>query len=283
MDTNKHSAETDLESHFEFGKNWEQFAHQIGPERLATAKRELVALLGRDSFEGESWIDIGCGSGIHAVAAAKLGAQVLAIDIDPVSVATTRQLAAKFGVGNLVRPETKSVFDLDGSEEKFDVVYSWGVLHHTGDMNRAIEIASSLVKDEPQANLVLALYRRTKLCGFWRREKRWYRSARPGSQKFVRRLFDMAYGISFRLRGRSFRDFKRKYQSRRGMDYSTDVHDWLGGYPYESIDHESFVQTLNLLNFRTEKAILRYPGRTPSGIFGSGCDEYVFVRNRVDS
>ena len=283
MDTNKHSAETDLESHFEFGKNWEQFAHRIGPERLATAKRELVALLGRDSFQGESWIDIGCGSGIHAVAAAKLGAQVLAIDIDPVSVATTRQLAAKFGVSNLVRPETKSVFDLDGSEEKYDVVYSWGVLHHTGDMNRAIEIASSLVKDEPQANLVLALYRRTKLCGFWRREKRWYRSARPGSQKSVRRFFDMAYGISFRLRGRSFRDFKRNYQSRRGMDYSTDVHDWLGGYPYESIDHEPFVQTLNRLNFRTEKAILRYPGRTPSGIFGSGCDEYVFVRNRVDS
>lgn len=269
---------TQPDSHFAFGRNWEQFASSIDQSRLDAAKNELVALLGRTSFEGEQWIDIGCGSGIHATAAALLGARVHAVDIDPVSVSTTRLVAQRFGVGSQVDAYECSIFDLENSSQFYDVVYSWGVLHHTGDMDRAVGIASRLLADNPNADLVLALYRQTRLCGFWRREKRWYSQAGIGVQRATQRVFSALYGLSFLVRGRSFRAFKRDYQSRRGMDFGTDIHDWLGGYPYESIDNDKFVADLAKLGFRLEKQVLRYPGRTPSGLFGSGCDEYVFRR-----
>jgi len=270
---------TRLESHFAFGKNWEAFAQSLDASRLETAKGELVALLGRPSFDGERWIDIGCGSGIHAVAAASLGATVLAVDIDPISVSTTIQVAERFGMSDRVSTRVTSVFDLEGSTQRFDVVYSWGVLHHTGDMESAVRIASALVDNGPDSDLVLALYRRTRLCGFWGREKRWYTSARPQVQLLAQGVFSGLYGLSFLVRGRSFASFKRDYQSRRGMDFRTDVHDWLGGYPYESIVHDEFVSEMSALGFRVEHQVVRYPGRTPSGLFGSGCDEYVFRRD----
>jgi len=269
---------TQLDSHFAFGKNWEQFASSIDQSRLDVAKGELVSLLGRSSFADETWIDIGCGSGIHATAAALLGARVHAVDIDPVSVATTREVATRFGVSERVSAQVMSVFDLEGTDRRFDVVYSWGVLHHTGDMDRAVRLAASVLADTPNADLVLALYRRTRLCGFWRWEKRWYSQAGARAQRATQTIFNGLYGLSFLVRGRSFKAFKTTYQSRRGMDFRTDVHDWLGGYPYESIEHMDFVTSLATLGFRVERELLRYPGRTPSGLFGSGCDEYVFRR-----
>lgn len=269
---------TQLSSHFAFGKNWEQFAATVDSSRLDVAKDELVSLLGRSSFADEKWIDIGCGSGIHAVAAALLGAHVFAIDIDPISASTTRAVARRFGVAEKVDVQVRSVFELEQSDQRFDVVYSWGVLHHTGDMNKAVQIASGLLSDSPRADLVLALYRRTRLCAFWRWEKRWYSRTGEGAQRAVQRIFCWLYGLSLFLRGRSFKEFRRNYQSRRGMDFFTDVHDWLGGYPYESIEHSQFVAQLSDLGFRVEKEVVHYPGRTPSGIFGSGCDEYVFRR-----
>lgn len=209
-----------------------------------------------------------------------MGARVLAMDIDPHSVETSKRIAQRFGVQERVEAKTMSIFDLEGSSSRFDVVYSWGVLHHTGDMARAIRIASSLVSDTPSSELVLALYRKTHLCGFWRLEKRWYTSKGPRTQRVAQKAFNLLYGLSFLMRGRSFKSFKQCYQSRRGMDYPTDVHDWLGGYPYESIVHEHFVGSLKEHGFVVENQVVRYPGRTPSGLFGSGCDEYVFRRDQ---
>jgi 2-polyprenyl-6-hydroxyphenyl methylase/3-demethylubiquinone-9 3-methyltransferase len=238
----------------------------------------LIELLGRESFDGEKWIDIGCGSGIHAAAAATLGARVLAVDIDPISVETTKMVCERFEVSDRVHTQVSSVFELENFGERFDVVYSWGVLHHTGDMNRAISIAASLVADKPDAELVLALYRKTKVCGFWQWEKRWYTNTRPGAQRLARKIFSALYGLSFVVRGRSFRKFKASYRSRRGMNYYIDIHDWLGGYPYESVQPQDFTSKMNRSGFSVKRKNVRYPGRTPSGIFGSGCDEFVLGR-----
>ena len=146
---------------FAFGKNWESYATLIGESEIAEAEKALLRLFPDVQLQGRSFLDIGCGSGLHALAASRLGARpITAIDIDPDSVATARAVLARYKVDCAVSQQ--SVFDMTGH---FDVVYSWGVLHHTGDMWRAIEKAASLVA--PGGLLAIALYRRTKSDAFW--------------------------------------------------------------------------------------------------------------------
>ena len=186
MPQTDHGQETDLkrvETHFEFGKNWSSYSELIGQPQIDEAKKGLLKLLSADELREKSFLDIGCGSGLHALAAAQLGvSRIQAFDIDPDSVATTKAVLARHAVSVPWQAEQVSVFDLDPQRHgRFDVVYSWGVLHHTGDMNVAIEKAASLVA--PGGMLVLALYRRTRLDRFWVREKRWYTALRPENRR----------------------------------------------------------------------------------------------------
>ncbi len=125
----------ELGTHFKFGENWESFAQLVGPEREKQAIEDLRRLL-PDSIEGKSFIDIGSGSGLSALAAARLGASpILAVDIDPQSVSTTRSLLKSRRLATEWEAKESSVFDLNAnSVGKFDIVHSWGVLHHTGSM-----------------------------------------------------------------------------------------------------------------------------------------------------
>ena len=75
----------------------------------------------------------------------------------------------------------RSIFDPQiESMGSFDFVYSWGVLHHTGDMYRALRGAAGRVA--PGGRFLFALYRRTPLCWLWKLEKRWYAGASPAAQ-----------------------------------------------------------------------------------------------------
>jgi len=163
---------------FAFGKNWSDFAPLIDHERVEAAKNGMIEPIPADQFEGKSFIDIGCGSGLYSLAAGRLGAaRILAVDSDRDCIATTRSLltaAEDFFVPR--RAEVRSVFELDPERDgRFDIVYSWGVLHHTGNMWRAIERAASMV--EQGGLLVLALYRQTRFDRFWKIEKRFYAHA----------------------------------------------------------------------------------------------------------
>jgi 2-polyprenyl-6-hydroxyphenyl methylase/3-demethylubiquinone-9 3-methyltransferase len=166
------SQDKNLEAHFSFGQNWSDYSELVEERHLLSAEEDLTRLMHLDGFVGRKWCDLGCGSGIHAVAAARLGAIVSAVDIDPQSVATTEKLAKKFGVEGTVLSFNNSVFDLPFAKNSFDVVYSWGVLHHTGDMWSAITEASRLVSDTKGSQFVIALYRKTRLCQLWKIEKR---------------------------------------------------------------------------------------------------------------
>jgi 2-polyprenyl-6-hydroxyphenyl methylase/3-demethylubiquinone-9 3-methyltransferase len=170
---------------------------------------------------------------------------------------------------------TGSAFDLSpGRDGRFDIVHSWGVLHHTGDMDTAIRRAANLVR--PDGLLVLALYRRTPMCGFWRWEKRLYAHAGKPVQAVMRAAYKAVYGAGLLATGRNPVGYARTYKTRRGMDWSHDVHDWLGGYPYESISPADIRRLLEELGFRLLRSFEK-PAAI-KGLLGSHCDEYVAVR-----
>lgn len=134
---------------FEFGKNWQRFLAHLDDTRIREAERSLSSMLDRSSLQGQAFLDIGSGSGLFSLAAMKLGAErVHSLDFDPASVACTSELKQRyFPATERWQVEQGSVLDSDylASLGTFDVVYSWGVLHHTGDMWRALSNVAPLV------------------------------------------------------------------------------------------------------------------------------------------
>src|SRR5205085_2190320 len=132
-------AEINAGKRFRFGSNWISFSHVIDEERIVNAMQSLSGMLGFDNLEGKSFLDVGCGSGLFSLAARRLGAKVFSLDFDPESVRCTRQLKAAYASDDAEWSiEEGSALDCDflASLGQFDVVYSWGVLHHTGAMWR---------------------------------------------------------------------------------------------------------------------------------------------------
>ncbi|MCB1548228.1 MAG: class I SAM-dependent methyltransferase [Hyphomicrobiaceae bacterium] len=256
------------EDRFAFGRNWASYSKLIGEPQIAEAVAALQRLLRAEELAGRSFLDIGSGSGLHSVAAARLGvSRILAVDVDPDSTATTRTTLEQHGGSTPWTAVNRSIFDLRPAEVgTFDAVYSWGVLHHTGDMMRAIDMAAALVA--PGGLFAFALYRRTRLDWFWTREKRWYIKASPSGQRAAQRVYTGAYRLACALTG-------RRAQMERGMDYTHDLHDWLGGYPYESILASEVESHMTGLGFAKVRELAR---PLELGLFGSGCDEYVYRR-----
>lgn len=269
------------ELRFGFGDNWKAFVQHVDDGRLAEAEKSVKFLLGLDRLDGKTFLDIGSGSGLFSLAARRLGARVHSFDFDPASVASTASLKERYFPGDADwKVEQGSVLDADylrglGS---FDIVYSWGVLHHTGAMYQALEQAAGRVK--PDGLFVFALYRKTLLCPAWTLEKRWYVKASEGAQRAARWLYIAALRAGHWVKGRSFTEFLRTYSSRRGMSLEHDVHDWMGGYPYESITPAQVETTLRGFGFKSVRSVTK---GFEIGLLGSGCDEYVYARETAAS
>jgi SAM-dependent methyltransferase len=261
---------------FEFGENWRSFLNRLDAHRIGEAEKSLKWLLDCERLDGKRFLDIGSGSGLSSLVARRLGADVVSFDYDPQSVNCTAALRDRFFPNDahwLV--EHGSILDPEFLRKlgRFDVVYSWGVLHHTGAMRNAIENAAWLVA--PCGILALALYRKTALCWFWTLEKRWYCQASELAQARARSVYINLLRAAFAAARRDFSTYVANYSDNRGMDFAHDVHDWLGGYPYESIGCVSLDKLLRQGGFEKIKAKVR---RASIGVFGSGCDEYVYRR-----
>ncbi|MEM6782013.1 MAG: class I SAM-dependent methyltransferase, partial [Pseudomonadota bacterium] len=241
----------------------------------------LLNLISKEELKGKTFLDIGSGSGLHSLAALRNGiAEAVCVDFDPNSVSTTQSVLdahspqknyTVFRQNILEAPDNPKLKD-----QTFDIVYSWGVLHHTGAMWDAIDNASKFAK--PGGIFAIALYKKTPMCGFWKAEKRLYSSL----PKWARFPFDYAYAAAFCLAKLVLRQnpikYIRDYHEQRGMRFMTDVRDWLGGYPYESATPEETKDFMKARGFEFISGINTDPQKG-AGLFGSGCAEYVFQKN----
>ena len=263
---------TESDVRFAFGANWMDYSKSVSEQQIDDAVRRLINLIDSAELQGASLIDVGCGSGLHSLAALRQGvSKLVALDYDPLSVETTRSMLAKLWHVENYEVRRDDILSLAKPIDPADIVYSWGVLHHTGDMRRALRNAAGLVR--PGGLLVVALYGKTRYCGTWAKIKRWYCQADEAAKRKAERWYVRLFGWYLLLRGKSLSKHIASYSTKkRGMDFLHDVRDWLGGYPYESVSPDELKTLLEPLGFTCIKQNVR----RRSGLFGSGCDEYVF-------
>lgn len=266
--TNDWSAAIKSGERFTFGENWTRFLRTLDDRRIAAARASLQAMLGVESLAGLRFLDIGSGSGLFSLVARQLGATVSSFDFDPASVACTRELKRRyFESDSQWRVDEGSVLDpaYIASLGEHDVVYSWGVLHHTGSMYQALTNAASRVA--PGGKLFIAIYNdQGFISRYWTFVKRKY------NQNLLYRWLMILIHAPY-LTGLRFvvRALTGRRPLERGMSLWTDTIDWLGGYPFEVASPEQ------IFRFFRDRGFSLRELRTCRGRMG--CNEFVFVRS----
>lgn len=252
---------------FSFGENWEAFIDsRFSEERVAAAQKHLLEFLRLPALTGKYFLDAGCGSGLHSLAAVRAGAaRVVSLDLDPASVRATRALFEREGSPSHWNIVEGSVLDRDFLQtlDPADIVYSWGVLHHTGRMWEAVEAVATLMNKN--ALLYIALYLTTPRTPHWLAVKRRYNRA-PAWRKRVMEFWHAARHTILPnvVRFRNPLPILRDRTKARGMSYWTDVRDWLGGYPYEDASVEQVLHfgrdrlDLELANISIDPTLVEY-------------------------
>jgi len=272
-------SEKDLGSHFEFGKNWQRLVDQLEKPAVESSMRAICDFMGRSHLKGLSFLDVGCGSGLSSLAAYYLGASTIcSVDIDPQNVLNVMRVRKKFSVpehtpwnvwqGSIVSP---------GDFKKLpraDVVYSWGVLHHTGAMWEALDHCTQLVN--PGGYLFIMLYRDAFLAPLWKRVKHFY----TRMPRFVQSLMCGAFAglliCGAILKGKNpLRTIREYGKNGRGMSWYVDVTDWVGGYPFEYASAEQTIRFLQERGFEIVKISPKPDGKFNLGYRGTGSYEYL--------
>lgn len=214
---------------FSFGFNWLDYVKtRLNEEIIQTHVNDLQAIYNQAeiSLSGKSVFDIGCGSGLSSLSFARLGcSKIVGIDVDPYSVEASNYTKVNFLKDSIdwnvhhhsILSEPIVV------DESFDIVYSWGVLHHTGNMWDAIRNAARAVKKGGYFHVAL------------------YRSGPTYNQHLTDKFkFTLSSIEDKMLTLYNYKHLKKNPWAinHRGMNKFHDALDWLGGLPYEVCDPE---------------------------------------------
>lgn len=260
---------------FDFGQNWSDFSRiALTPEKAQSALSEFTDLTRDIDISGKSFLDIGFGQGLSLLSAAALGAKVVGNEINTKCIEAIEVSSQYFPeislsdisivIGSIL---DKTVVDEIKRESPngygFDIVHSWGVLHHTGAMRDAIRNAAALVS--PGGYFILALYNRHWTSPIWTWIKTLYNKSPAPIRKLLIRFF---YPIVWTAK--LFVTRKNPKRQSRGMDFYYNLVDWIGGYPYEYISIDKVDSVIKELGF---KKINTKPCQVPTG-----CNEFVFQK-----
>ncbi len=260
---------------FDFGENWKQFSINIlSPEGIKQAKSDFLALIDNLDIKNKSFLDIGFGQGLSLLTATALGASTVGCDINPkcgdvisanrVHFEELQNKNIPIVIGSIL--EQKTLDQIKAINSSYDIVHSWGVLHHTGDMQTAINNSLSLVK--PGGLFILSIYNKHWSSPAWLLIKWFYNIAPKLIQYLMIKVFYVIiYVAKFLV------TFKNPLIKNRGMNFYYDVIDWLGGYPYE---YASISEITNFVEAAGFKAIKIIASETPTG-----CNEFIFRNEKT--
>ena len=279
MTNNKqnHLNEVNSGNRFEFGKNWIKYLDDFNEIKLKNAEDSLKNMLDIETLAGKSFLDVGCGSAIFSLAAKNLGANVVSTDYDPHSVVCANSLKNKFYKDDIswtIIEGSAINKDFMNSLGQFDIVYSWGVLHHTGEMWNALNYIDHNVKE--QGKLFISLYNDQ---GFMSKIWKFIKKLYVKTPRFLR--FIIVFPCLIALWGPiTLRDFLKlkpfaswkNYNKQRGMAAYRDLLDWVGGYPFEVASPDKIFHFYKQKNYSLKNLI------TISG--GHGCNQYVFQKDK---
>jgi SAM-dependent methyltransferase len=258
---------------FSFGANWKAFLSRLNDKQISAAEKSLKTMLEVENLQGKRFLDVGSGSGLFSLAARRIGAEVVSFDYDPSSVRCTTELRNRFFPGdNKWTIQEGSVLDRNYlfSLGQFEIVYAWGVLHHTGDLWRAIELVVPLVNTKG-GKIFIAIYNdQGRKSEAWKVIKKIYCFL----PKIIKPI--LLYPVGLLLLGPGIiLDFikmkpfhtLRQYKLNRGMSPWRDIIDWVGGYPYEVARPEE------IFNYFQKRGFILRKLETTSGF---GNNQFVF-------
>lgn len=253
---------------FDFGTNWKEYSKAALNDRaFIEARNSLKNLLGERVFAEAEVLDVGCGSGIFSLAAAQLGAKsVIGLDINPNSIAASEanaqrwieaKIYVRFVQADILSPEPIRSYG------QFDILYAWGSLHHTGQMNQAIRNCAEFIR--PGGYFALAIYNRHLTSEAWKAIKRTYNKL-PflGKKVMVGIFYPIIWAAKWIVTG------KNPLRMHRGMNFYHDVVDWVGGYPYEYATGDEMIKFVSGLGFKLVKFV---PCQLPTGN-----NQFVFMK-----
>ena len=263
-----HTTDVLTRQRFAFGDNWTRFLSVVDEARISDAESSLTRMLGLSDLRGKSFLDAGSGSGLFSLAARRLGATVRSFDYDPRSVACTNELRQRYFADDRAWiVEEGSVLDPGYLERlgTFDVVYSWGALHHTGHMWQGLANVADRVA--AGGRLFVAIYNdQGWLSRYWAAIKRAYVAHPLLRWPLLALHTPYLFGLRWLVRALTGRT-----KIDRGMTLWYDMVDWVGGYPFEVARPEA------ILRFYRDRGFTLHQLKTCGG--RHGCNELVFVRN----
>ena len=249
---------------FEFGENWLGYLKEINSERILVAEKSLLEMFEMERFDNLTFLDAGCGSGLFSLAARNLGAKVFSFDYDPKSAQCASALKNRYyREDSNWQIEEGSVLDLGYLEKigTYDLVYCWGVIHHTGQLMKGLENITVTVKSD--GKIFVALYNDQGIASkYWRVVKQCYvryTFTRP-ILIFVHLLYPVLPSLVLKR--------LRKEKIPRGMSAWHDFLDWLGGYPFETSTVNEVFSFFKTKGFRLQNL------KTVGGKMG--CNEFLF-------
>lgn len=261
---------------FDFGENWKNYSlNAVTTARVQQAKDAFACLVSEiGDLKNRSFLDIGFGQGFSLLSALALGAEVVGCDINPRCIEVMKVNQIYFPeisnkrifliTGSILDKEVvDNLLSISPSKSKYDIVHSWGVLHHTGNMKQAIINSASLVKNN--GYFVISIYNFHWSSWFWAIIKWLYCKCPELFKKFLICIFyPIVYVAKFIFTGQNPK------KQLRGMDFYYDLIDWVGGYPYEYASYQEVLDLVKPLGFKCIKFI---PAQVPTG-----CNEFVFKK-----
>jgi len=262
---------------FDFGENWFDYSKRaLTPERIDQAKADLNVLTEGMDIHNKHFLDIGFGQGLTLLTVASLGAKVTGCDINPkcaqaleltrAGMPELKSFDAKIVVGSILDKQVVAQLRQFGNQDTgcYDIVHSWGVLHHTGNMQQAITNAASLVGSG--GYYILAIYNRHWSSPLWHFIKRTYcTSPRLIQRLLIWGMYPVIWIAKLLVTG------SNPFRKQRGMDFFYDVIDWVGGYPYEYATVNEVHALVEPLGFQQIKVIA---SEVPTG-----CNEFIYRRS----